>query len=93
VAAPYLLPKVVAHDLSGVKKLAVPLLLLLGRNDRTVNSEVAAEWFNTVRAPGKRFVWFEDSGHMPMTEERGKFSLSLTRYARPFAEEPGEIKS
>jgi proline iminopeptidase len=92
-ATPYLLPKVVALDLSGVKKLAVPLLLFLGRHDRTVNSEVAAEWFDAVKVPEKRLVWFEDSGHLPMTEERGKFFLSLMRYARPFAEEPGQIKS
>jgi proline iminopeptidase len=92
-ATPYLLPKVIALDLSGVKQLAVPVLLFLGRHDRTVNSEVAAEWFDAVKTPEKRLVWFENSGHMPMTEEPGKFFLSLLRYARPFAEEPGEIKS
>jgi proline iminopeptidase len=92
-ATPYLLPKVIALDLSDVKQLAVPVLLFLGRHDRTVNSEVAAEWFDAVKTPEKRLVWFENSGHMPMTEERGKFFLSLMRYARPFAEEPGEIKS
>ena len=92
-ATPYLLPKVVALDLSTVRKLAVPLLLFLGRHDKTVNSEVAAEWFEALEAPEKRLVWFENSGHMPMTEERGKFFLSLMRYARPFAEEPGKIMS
>jgi pimeloyl-ACP methyl ester carboxylesterase len=90
-ATPHLLPKVVALDLSAAKKLAIPLLLFLGRHDRTVNSEVAAEWFDAVKAPEKRLVWFEDSGHMPMTEERGKFFISLMRYARPFAEKSGEI--
>ena len=53
--------------------------------------EVAAAWFDTVKAPEKQLVWFEHSGHMPMTEERGKFLLSLVRYARPFAEKAGDV--
>jgi proline iminopeptidase len=79
---------VVALDLTKTNKLAVPLILFVGRHDRTVNSEVAATWFATVKAPEKQLVWFEDSGHMPMTEEPGKFLLSLVRYARPIARRP-----
>jgi hypothetical protein len=30
-----------------------------------------------VEAPEKNLVWFEHSGHLPMTEEPGKFFLSL----------------
>jgi proline iminopeptidase len=71
-------------------KLSVPLILFEGRHDRNVNSEVAATWFDTVKAPDKHLVWFEHSGHMPMTEEPGKFFLSLVRYARPIAEKAGD---
>jgi proline iminopeptidase len=74
-------------------KLTVPLILLEGRHDMNVNSEVAAEWFGTVKAPEKHLVWFEQVrtlGHMPMTEEPGKFLLSLVRYARPLAEQAGD---
>jgi proline iminopeptidase len=90
-ATPYLLPDVVALDLMKTNELAVPLILFVGRHDRTVNSEVAATWFDTVKAPGKQLVWFEHSGHMPMTEEPGKFLLSLVRYARPIAEKAGDV--
>jgi pimeloyl-ACP methyl ester carboxylesterase len=90
-ATPYLLPEVVALDLTKTNKLSVPLILFEGRHDRLVNSEVAASWFDTVKAPDKHLVWFEHSGHMPMTEERGKFLLSLVRYARPIAEKAGDI--
>ena len=55
-----------------------------------MNSDVAAAWFETVAAPDKHLVWFEHSGHMPMTEEPGKFLLSLVRYARPLAERAGD---
>ena len=90
-ATPYLLPGVVALDLTAINKLSVPLILFEGRHDRTVNSEVAATWFDTVKAPDKQFVWFEHSGHMPMTEEPGKFLLSLVRYVRPIAEKAGDV--
>jgi proline iminopeptidase len=90
-ATPYLLPRVVALDLTAINKLSVPLILFEGRHDRTVNSEVAATWFDTVKAPAKQLVWFEHSGHMPMTEEPGKFLLSLVRYVGPIAEKAGDI--
>jgi esterase/lipase len=56
-----------------------------------VNAEVAAAWFDTVKAPEKQLVWFEHSAHIPMTEEPGKFLLSLVRYARPIAEKAGDV--
>ena len=80
----------VALDLAKTNKLAVPLILFEGRHDRNVNSEVAASWFDKVKAPEKQLIWFEHSGHMPMTEEPGKFLLSLVRYARPIAEKAGD---
>jgi proline iminopeptidase len=89
-ATPYLLPEVVALDLTKTNKLEVPLILVEGRHDQNVNSQVAATWFDTVNAPDKHLVWFEHSGHIPMTEEPGKFLLSLVRYARPIAEKAGD---
>jgi pimeloyl-ACP methyl ester carboxylesterase len=88
---PYLLPELVALDLTTTNKLSVPLILFEGRHDRNVNSEVAATWFDTVNAPEKHLVWFEHSAHMPMTEEPGKFLLSLVRYVRPIAEKAGDV--
>ena len=90
LSTPYLLPDLVATDLSRIDKLAIPLLLIEGRHDMNVNSEIAAIWFDKVRAPEKHLVWFENSGHMPMTEEPGKFLLSLVRYARPLADQVGD---
>lgn len=90
-ATPYLLPEVVALDLTTINKLAVPLILFEGRHDRNVNSEVAAAWFDLVKAPEKHLVWFEHSAHIPMTEEPGKFFLSLMQFARPMAEKAGDV--
>jgi pimeloyl-ACP methyl ester carboxylesterase len=89
-STPYLLPDLVATDLSSLNKLSVPLILFEGRHDMNVNSDIAAAWFDKVKAPEKHLVWFERSGHMPMTEEPGKFLLSMVRYVRPIAEQAGD---
>jgi pimeloyl-ACP methyl ester carboxylesterase len=91
LATPILLPPLITFDMSATTRFPIPLLLLEGRHDYNVVADVAAQWFAKVSAPEKRLVWFEHSGHMPMTEEPGKFLLSLVRYARPIAERAGDV--
>lgn len=86
-----LLPEILSTDLSTIRTLKVPLILLLGRHDINVSSEVAAEWFATVNAPSKQLVWFEHSGHHITSEEPGKLFTSLLTYARPIAQRAGDI--
>ena len=81
----YLLSFVLEQDYSRVTKFNCPIVIFGGRHDRTVNSEVAFDWLQTVQAPAKRFVWFENSAHEPMTEEPGRVLQALVRYVRPFA--------
>ena len=85
---PALLPGLLALDLTSIRQLAVPLILFEGRYDINVNADVAAQWFDSVRSPSKRLVWFEHSGHMPMTEEPGKFLVSLATIVLPLAHGP-----
>jgi proline iminopeptidase len=87
----YLLADIVTLDFSTVSALKCPVLLFEGRHDYNVNSQVGAEWLARLHAPAKQFVWFENSGHMPMTEEPAKFLVSLLQYARPFAEKAGDV--
>jgi proline iminopeptidase len=89
----YLLVQVLSLDLSAITELNCPLIIFAGRYDVNVNSQVAEEWFANVKAPSKQFVWFENSAHLPMTEEPGKFLVSLVRYALPIAERAGHISS
>lgn len=86
----YLLSFVLDQDVTKETDFKCPILMFEGRFDRTVNSDVAYEWFRTIKAPEKRFVWFEHSAHEPMSEEPGKFLLSLVRYARPLAVKAGD---
>ena len=86
----YLLSWVLGQDLSGIRKLDCPLIVFAGRHDVDVNATLAHDWFEKVQAPSKQFVWFENSSHLPMTEEPGKFLVSLVRYARPIAAKAGD---
>jgi proline iminopeptidase len=81
----FLLAALMNMDLSGERVLHCPLILLEGRHDRTTNADVAYGWFQHVKAPRKRFVWFEHSAHEPESEEPGKFLMALVQYARPLA--------
>lgn len=85
-----LLPRILSTDLSTIRELKVPLLLILGRHDKNVSSEVAAEWFATLRAPSKKLVWFERSAHHMTSEEPGKLLTTLVAHARPIAERAGD---
>lgn len=87
----FLLSVVLSMDLTQVKKLDCPLIILAGRHDRSVNSEVAHEWFKTVKAPAKHFVWFEHSAHEVMMEEPGKLLVTLVSVARPLAASVGDV--
>jgi pimeloyl-ACP methyl ester carboxylesterase len=85
----YLLADLLSHDWS-VPKLDCPVIFFAGRHDYIANSQVVAAWFERLQSPSKRFVWFENSGHMPMTEEPGKFLMSLVDFVRPLAERVGD---
>jgi pimeloyl-ACP methyl ester carboxylesterase len=80
-----LLARAVSLDLSKIDHLDCPLVLLQGRYDHNVSSSLAAAWFDKVRAPAKRLVWFEHSAHEVMNEEPGKTLLTLVQYVRPLA--------
>lgn len=87
----FLLDGVLNLNISDQTDFKCPILLFEGRHDRTVNSDVAHEWFEKIKAPRKAFVWFENSAHEPESEEPGKFLLSLVQYARPIAAEAGDV--
>lgn len=88
----YLLQGVLGLDESATRQLDCPLILCAGRHDFVVNAGLAAKWCGEVRAPFKQLVWFENSGHLMMTEEPGKFLVSLLQYARPLAERAGDAR-
>jgi len=86
----FLLSGILSLDFTNVTRLDCPLIIFAGRHDRTVNSTVAKDWFDRVRAPAKKFVWFENSAHEIMIEEPGKLLLTLVDQVRPLATRAGD---
>ncbi len=87
----HLLSEVLTLDMSQAREFKVPVFLFLGRHDHNVSSEVAAEWFASVKAPKKQLFWFEQSAHEVMNEEPGKTLVTLVQAVRPIAEQAGDV--
>jgi pimeloyl-ACP methyl ester carboxylesterase len=69
-----LLPEMAKLDLANtVSYLDVPLVMVQGRLDRVAPGEAAQRYFDTVEAPSKELVWFEESAHTPQLEEPDRF--------------------
>lgn len=72
-------PQILAIDLERqVPELAVPVYFLLGRHDMEAPSDLAARYFDALRAPRKMLVWFERSAHLPNVEEPDAFNRFFT---------------
>lgn len=61
----------------------VPIFFLLGRHDYATPSTAAAQYFDTLQAPVKKLIWFEDSGHSPMIEEPDAYARVLVEQVLP----------
>ena len=83
------LPEFLEVDFSGVESFPIPVVMFMGRHDYTTPSAPTADWIAEVDAPCKAGVWFEHSAHMIPWEEPGKTLVSLLRYVRPLATDPG----
>lgn len=71
--------------LEAAPELEVPVFFLLGRNDHWASPDLAAAYFEVLRAPSKRLVWFEQSGHEPFADEPEKFNATMVELVRPAA--------
>jgi proline iminopeptidase len=63
----------------------VPVFFLEGRHDPYTPASVAREFFDKMNDPDKEFVWFENSGHFPFSEEPQKFTDVLVQKVLPLA--------
>ncbi len=60
-----------------VKQLSVPVFITQGRHDRNTPSELAKGWFDALEAPKKTWIWFEESAHSPIREEKEKWNETI----------------
>ncbi len=69
-----LLPQLAATDLvRTMPHLDVPIVMAQGRLDQVTPPGPAQRFFDSLSAPSKKLVWFENSAHTPHLEEPGKF--------------------
>jgi pimeloyl-ACP methyl ester carboxylesterase len=57
----------------------VPVYFFTGRHDLCVPAELSERYFAKLRAPLKRWVWFEQSAHFPFFEEPLKFAEEMRK--------------
>jgi proline iminopeptidase len=57
-----------------IPEVRAPVVFLEGRCDYAVPREVAEEYFKVLKAPGKRLIIFENSGHSPQKDEPDEFN-------------------
>ena len=60
-----------------VDKLEVPVFITAGRYDRNTPPELAKRWLDALDAPKKEWIWFEESAHAPISEEKEKWNEVL----------------
>ena len=61
-----------------VPKLAIPVYFFQGCYDHLLSASVAERYFQNLEAPcGKRFIWFDSSGHWPQFEQPKKYQEEI----------------
>ncbi|MGD0191459.1 MAG: alpha/beta hydrolase [Rhizomicrobium sp.] len=75
-------------DFSRDTEFGCPIIILQGRRDVTTSSLLASRWFETVRAPYKKFVLFDNSAHMLFEEEPAKVLDVLVNDILPLTRPP-----
>lgn len=55
------------------RKVDIPIYFCAGRYDYTTPSALVEKYYETLEAPYKEFIWFENSAHYPQYTESDKF--------------------
>ncbi len=77
-------PELFKIDLfQSVPEFKIPVYMMEGRFDQEASSEIAARYFEVIKAPSKELIWFEKSAHMLNSEEKDKFNRLLVDRIRP----------
>src|SRR5215475_12482987 len=67
-----------------VLNLDVPVVMFLGRYDRHTDSRLSAAYLDSLRAPQKKLVWFEQSAHNVPFEQPQLFNSTVVRELESF---------
>lgn len=62
-----------------VKKVEVPVYFFTGRHDYTTPFELVERYCDSLKAPHKEMVWFNDSAHFPFLEQPAEFATQMRK--------------
>jgi pimeloyl-ACP methyl ester carboxylesterase len=79
--------------IEAVPALEVPVVLILGRRDPWIPAETSIAYFDVLRAPSKKVVWFDESGHEPFVDEPSRFVAAMLGVVRPLCGPSAEVRS
>ena len=63
----------------------VPMFIFQGEHDWQTPTTLVRPRFSEITAPHKEYIAFENSAHMVINEESGKYLVELVNRVRPFA--------
>ncbi|HLG57039.1 MAG TPA: alpha/beta hydrolase [Vicinamibacterales bacterium] len=63
----------------------VPIFFFQGRLDPYTRPALIAKYADTITAPRRELVWFEEAGHFPFFEDQERFTDELLRRVLPLA--------
>ncbi len=72
---------------------AMPVFFFLGRHDRWIPPHTSEAYLDSLTAPSKRIVWFEESGHQPFIDQAGDVTRALQELVLPVASCPRPSRS
>ena len=85
-SAKILLPEMMKVDLNKLgSDFREPIFFFEGRHDQYCRPSLIWEYNQTIKAPQKEFIWFDNSGHFPFFEEQQKFANELIQRVLPLA--------
>lgn len=64
-------------DLTHIKSIDIPVIFMAGRHDWNLPGEVAERYLESLKAPQKEYIWFDQSGHEPPEEEPEEFNKAV----------------
>jgi pimeloyl-ACP methyl ester carboxylesterase len=81
-----MLPELFELDLRQLAPaLQVPAIFFLGRKDHWIPPEVSLGYIETLIAPFKQIVWFEQAGHELFVDQPAKFNAAMIDVVLPLA--------
>lgn len=83
-------PTIVHYDfVNDCAPFQMPYYIFQGRLDRNTPASLVQEFYDSIEAPDKDLIWFENSAHGPMGEEPEKFKRLMREKFLKIAKENG----